>query len=71
MDFVKFGIVGIGNMGSTHVNTIAGLKNTKLTAVCDIDPKAFDRIKPEIREKIRCFTDAKKFFSLVHHVWRE
>ena len=63
MDFVKFGIVGIGNMGSTHVNTISGLKNTKLTAVCDIDPKAFDRIKPEIREKIRCFTDAAKFFA--------
>ena len=63
MDFVKFGIVGIGNMGSAHVNTISGLKNTKLTAVCDIDPKAFDRIKPEIREKIRCFTDASKFFA--------
>lgn len=63
MDFVKFGIVGIGNMGSSHVNTISGLKNTKLTAVCDIDPKAFDRIKPEIREKIRCFTDAAKFFA--------
>lgn len=63
MDFVKFGIVGIGNMGSAHVNTISGLKNTKLTAVCDINPKAFDRIKPEIREKIGCFTDPAKFFA--------
>jgi predicted dehydrogenase len=63
MDFVKFGIIGIGNMGSAHTNSVSELANAKLTAVCDINPKAFDRIKPEIRENIKCFTDAETFFK--------
>ena len=63
MDFVKFGVIGIGNMGSAHVNFIEELSNTKLTAVCDINPAAFDRIAPKIREKIQCFTDADSFFK--------
>ena len=61
MDYVKFGIVGIGNMGSGHVHYIGELANAKLTAVCDIDPGAFDRIAPETRAKIRCFTDLDEF----------
>ena len=63
MDFVKFGIIGIGNMGSAHVKHIGELSNTRLTAVCDINPKAFDRIAPETREKIKCFTDSDTFFK--------
>ena len=63
MDQVRFGIVGIGNMGSSHVEYIGEMSNAKLTAVCDIDPKAFDRIAPETREKIRCFTDLDAFLA--------
>ena len=63
MDFVKFGIIGIGNMGSSHVKYIGELSNAKLTAVCDINPKAFDRIAPETREKIKCYSDADTFFA--------
>lgn len=63
MDFVKFGIVGIGNMGSAHVRFVGELSNARLTAVCDINPKAFDRIAPETREKIKCYTDADTFFK--------
>ena len=33
MDFVKFGIIGIGNMGSSHTRSISELANAKLTAV--------------------------------------
>ena len=63
MDQVRFGIVGIGNMGSSHVRFIGEMSNAKLTAVCDIDPGAFDRIAPETREKIRCFTDLDAFLA--------
>ena len=56
MGFVKFGIVGIGNMGSAHVNFVEAVGNAELTAVCDINAAAFDRIPPEIRKKIKCFT---------------
>ena len=63
MDFVKFGIVGIGNMGSCHVKFVEAIPNAKLTSVCDINPAAFDRIAPEIREKIKCFTDVDTFLA--------
>ena len=63
MGFVKFGIVGIGNMGSAHVRFIGELSNTKLTAVCDINPQAFDRISPAVREQIKCYTDVDTFFK--------
>ena len=62
MEKVKYAVVGIGNMGSCHVNTVHGMKDAELTAVCDIDPAAFDRIKPEIREKITCWTESAEFF---------
>ena len=39
---VRLGIIGVGSMGSGHAGTIkAGkVKRCRLTAVCDIDPKA-------------------------------
>ena len=63
MEQVKFGIIGIGNMGSAHVKFMEELNNVDLRAVCDINPAAFDRIPAEIRKRIRCFTDAETFFK--------
>ena len=39
MEKVRFGVIGIGNMGSSHAqNLYDGLiENAQLTAVCDID----------------------------------
>jgi predicted dehydrogenase len=34
MGLVRFGIVGLGNMGSFHAKALAGIKDAKLTAVC-------------------------------------
>ncbi len=64
MKTVRFGIVGIGNMGSTHVKLIEEMKDGELTAVCDINPKAFDRIPENIRKKIVCTTDLKEFLDV-------
>ena len=63
MEKVKFGIIGIGNMGSTHVVNISSLNNCELTAVCDIDPEAFKRIDEGIRAKLKLFTDPEKFLK--------
>ena len=54
MKHVRFGIVGLGNMGSVHARSLLGGKIDRavLSAVCDIDP---DRLKP--------FTDLKSFAS--------
>ena len=63
MERVKFGIIGIGNMGSAHVSFMETLDNVELRAVCDIAPEAFQRIPEKIRERIRCFTDTETFFN--------
>ncbi|HZT43254.1 MAG TPA: Gfo/Idh/MocA family oxidoreductase [Chthonomonadaceae bacterium] len=36
---VRFGVIGTGGMGSGHCNMIPKIPETRLTAVCDIDPQ--------------------------------
>ena len=63
MDYVKIGIIGIGNMGSNHVKFVGDMKNAKLTAVCDINEAAFNRIDEKVRANIECFTNSDEFFA--------
>ena len=56
MEKIKFGIIGIGNMGSSHMKTIYGGKcpEIEITAVADIDPTRLDlakKIYNEFKEK--------------------
>lgn len=52
MDEVKIGIIGVGNMGSSHAkNIIAGnVPGAKLTALCDVNP-----------DRLKAFPDQKHF----------
>ena len=40
MDCVRIGVIGVGNMGTSHAKNIASgkVENAKLTAVCDANP---------------------------------
>jgi predicted dehydrogenase len=40
---IRYGIVGLGGMGSGHARTMASVEECVLTAVCDIDPVAAER----------------------------
>ena len=40
MDIVRFGIIGMGGMGTGHANNMPKISEVKLTAVCDTDPVA-------------------------------
>jgi predicted dehydrogenase len=40
---VRLGIVGIGNMGSAHVEWVPKIKGLELRAICDLDPAKLDR----------------------------
>ena len=62
-DKVRFGVIGIGNMGSSHVIFIDKGKDCVLTAVCDCNPKAFDRIPADIRGKVKCYDEASKLIN--------
>lgn len=63
MEPIKVGVIGIGNMGSNHVANLPSVKGVELVAVCDINPAAFDRIAPEQRAKLQCFTSSEEFFA--------
>lgn len=42
MDKVRFGIIGVGGMGSGHARNMPMIPDVELTAVCDIAPKALE-----------------------------
>ena len=57
---VRFGVIGIGNMGSVHARNIPTLRNCRLAAVCDCDQAAFDRLDPALRAAVRCYAAAEE-----------
>jgi predicted dehydrogenase len=40
MDIVRFGIIGVGGMGNGHAHNMPLIPEVRLTAVCDISPRA-------------------------------
>lgn len=56
---VKIGIIGVGVIGSFHVENVKQIGKCKLTAICDIDPKALERQKNTGAE---LFSDSRDFF---------
>lgn len=55
MNKVRFGIVGVGGMGSGHASTMKNIEEVQLTAVSDVDRKVCDRVASEYG--VKGFTD--------------
>jgi predicted dehydrogenase len=51
MDNVRFGIVGLGNMGAFHVETFAEMKGATLEAICDALPRNLERAGQRTKAK--------------------
>lgn len=64
MNFVKVGIVGIGNIGTAHANTLykGEVSGAKLTAVCDILPNRREFCEKNYSD-VAIFDDYKKMFE--------
>ena len=62
---IKIGIIGIGNMGSSHAKSIVKdrVKNAKLTAVCDIDSARIKWAKNNLDPEIEYFTNPQIFYQ--------
>jgi predicted dehydrogenase len=58
---LRLGIIGLGNMGTSHAKQIiAGkVKNAVVTAICDIDPTRMEGYGDDIA----CFDDAKQLLA--------
>ena len=66
MDKVRFGIIGLGNMGKSHTkNFLAGkVPEAELTAVCDTNPEKIQAAKELFGEEhFRYFDDAETMMS--------
>ncbi|MGN1094425.1 MAG: Gfo/Idh/MocA family protein [Candidatus Neoclostridium sp.] len=65
MEKVRFGVVGVGNMGSSHSRSLFGglVKNATLAAICDIDENKLNNFKKEFGDGVAYFTDAEAMFK--------
>lgn len=56
---VRVGVIGIGNMGMSHINNyVAGrMPETEFTCIADIDESKFERAKEKIPD-VKCFNNA-------------
>lgn len=63
---VRFGIIGVGNQGSSYVRSLfkeGKIANGIVTAICDINPKKIEAIKPDAPENCKYFTDYKEMLD--------
>ena len=44
---VSIAVVGVGNMGSSHLKSIADIDNLNLAAICDIDVEKGEKLAKE------------------------
>ena len=60
MDKVRIGVIGIGNMGSSHSTYLStgDIQNAELTAICDINPDRINWARQNLGENIRTFDNA-------------
>lgn len=65
MNKVRIGIIGIGNMGTSHaLNLIQGkVPNAELTAVCDVRQDRLDWAKEKLGENVQRFDNTEAFFA--------
>lgn len=66
MEKVRFGIVGVGNMGSGHAKSFLGgkVEHGILTAVCDLKPERMDAIRAlDGGAELATYTDYRDLFA--------
>lgn len=65
MDKVRFGIIGLGNMGSAHIGNFLGgnIKEGVITAVCDIDKARLDKALERLGEGVKGYEDADEMIN--------
>ncbi len=65
MDKVRIGIIGIGNMGSSHARYLfqGEVPGAELSAVCDINPARLQWARETFGEKVLTFGSAAELFA--------
>lgn len=65
MNKVRIGIIGIGNMGTVHVQNImkGEVPGAELTAICDYNSERLEWAKEKFGEKVELFDNTDEFFA--------
>ncbi|MBT2654665.1 Gfo/Idh/MocA family oxidoreductase [Bacillus sp. ISL-18] len=65
MSIVKIGVIGIGNMGSSHVQMLSEgqIKGAQLTAVCSSNDSRIDWVKNHTKGEVRVFKNVESFLN--------
>jgi len=65
MEKVRFGIIGIGNMGSGHMHNILGGKvpGAELAAICDIDPLQLEKARKDCPDSVHFYESKDAMFE--------
>jgi predicted dehydrogenase len=65
MKKIRLGIVGIGNIGSSHIETVTrgNCPEFELTAVADSSPERIDRAKEFLSDNVHTFATAEEMFD--------
>ena len=65
MDTVRYGIVGVGSMGTSHTKKFmkGDIPGAVLTAVCDINPDRIAKAKEICEDKVAYFEDYKDLLN--------
>lgn len=64
MEKIRFGVIGYGNMGVSHVDRLAGgeIEGAEVTAVCDINPEKL-KLAGEKYSFVKLFDNANSLFE--------
>lgn len=64
MSAVRYGIIGIGNMGTAHAQSLLSeIKGAELTAVCDIREERLKWAEEQLPENVRKYSTPKELFE--------
>lgn len=65
MDKVKFGIIGVGNMGSSHLHFFQSgkIKNGEVVAIADINPEKLSAAREKCPGKYACYASGDELID--------
>jgi predicted dehydrogenase len=64
MGTVRYGIIGIGNMGTAHAQSLLSeIKGAELTALCDIREERLKWAEEQLPENVRKYSTPKELFE--------
>lgn len=64
MTKVRYGIIGVGNMGRAHAQSLLGeIQGAELTAVCDTSPERLDWAEAHLPDNVQRFSTPAELFQ--------